>query len=82
MKTKQTQEQMVAEFIRNAGFITTRQAAQLNINNPYEIIRQVKKDIPMAEMKVQTKAGAYIKIHYTSKRAALGYVRFIGGRVA
>ena len=82
MKTKQTQEQLVTEFIENAGFITTRQAAQLNINNPYEIIRQVKKDIPMSEMKVQTKAGQYIKIHYTSKRAALGYVRFIGGRVA
>ena len=82
MKTKKpTQEQVAAEFIREAGFITTRQAAQLNINNPYEIIRQVKKDVQMSEMKIQTKTGAYIKVHYTSKRAALGYVKFIGGSV-
>ena len=82
MKTKKpTQEQVAAEFIREAGFITTRQAAQLNMNNPYEIIRRVKQRIQMSDILVKSKSGSRFKIHYTSKKAALGYVKFIGGSV-
>jgi hypothetical protein len=82
MKTKQTQEELVAEFIRNAGFITTRHAQQLHICSPNEIIRRIKRDIGLSALHALTKEGKRIKIHYTSKKAALGYVKFIGGRVA
>jgi hypothetical protein len=82
MKTKQTQTEQVLDFIRHAGFITTRQAQRLNINSPNQIIKLVKKEIDMLDMFIFTKQGKRIKIHYTNRKAALGYMRKIGGRVA
>ena len=81
-KKKQTQTQDVKDFIRHAGFITTRQAQSLHILSPNQIIKLVKKDIDMAEMFIRTKNGKRIKIHFTNRKAALGYMRKIGGRVA
>jgi len=82
MKPKKTQTEQVAEFIRHAGFITTRQAQSLHILSPNQIIKLVKKEIDMAEMFIRTKGGKRIKIHFTNRKAALGYMRKIGGRVA
>ena len=80
-KKKQTQAEQVAEFIENAGFITTKQAQSLHILSPNQIIKLVKKQIDMMEMFAMTKERKRIKIHYTSKKAALGYIKFIGGSV-
>jgi len=82
MKTKQTQTEQVLDFIRHAGYITTRQAQSLHILSPHEIIRKVKKEIDMRGMTITTQSGKRIKIHYTNRKAALGYMRKIGGRVA
>jgi hypothetical protein len=82
MKTKKTQTEQVADFIRHAGFITVRQAQRLNINSPHEIIRKTKEQIALSEMYVRSKEGSRFKIFFTNRKAALGYMRKIGGRVA
>jgi len=79
---KQTQEEIMSEFISTTGFITTRQAQSLNICSPNEIIRRIKHSLGLCAFYALTREGKRIKIHYTNRKAALGYMRKIGGRVA
>jgi hypothetical protein len=82
MKTKYTQTDKVLDFINHAGFITTRHAQSLHILSPRAIIKKAKEELGMRDMTITTKNGKRIKIDYTSRKAALGYMRKIGGRVA
>lgn len=84
MKTKKpTQLQQITEYIDHAGFVTNDIIMRkLFINNPFARIMELKTDINLKDMRVRTLSGKYIKVFYTSKKAALGYVKRIGGRVA
>jgi len=79
---KQTQEEIMSEFISTTGFITTRQAQSLNICSPNEIIRRIKHGLGLCAFYALTREGKRIKIHYTDRRAAINYVQNIGGRLA
>lgn len=74
------QKELIKSFIREAGFITHRIAIEkLKINSPFQYVQALKPELKLDHLWALTKSGRRVKIFYTSRKAAAGYVKFIGG---
>ena len=83
MKPKRSQKLKILDRLCKSGYVTNRIAMEaMQINNPFERIRELREYIQINDFFVKSKSGSRFKIFYTDRAKAVRYIKRNGFTLA
>lgn len=75
---KRSQVLRILDELKKWGHITNREIMDMQINQPFQRLKELREVIKIDDIKVKTRGGTRFKVFYIDKRKAKAYIRGCG----